>query len=173
LDGLVMGSRSGDVDPGLHEFISRISGQSLARVTEVLNRESGLLGLSGKSNDMRTLLDAADSGDERAILAVEIFCYRLAKSLAGLAVALGSVDAIIFTGGIGEHADVVRAKTVAQLAILGVELDAEKNSQHGKYSNGHISNCEKSIAVLVIATSEEKMIARQSYEILHQQRDIT
>ena len=173
LDGLVMGSRSGDVDPGLHEFIARVSGQSLARITEVLNRESGLLGLSGKSNDMRTLLEVAGSGDERAILAVEIFCYRLAKSLAGLAVALGSVDAIIFTGGIGEHAAVIRAKTAAQLAILGVELDAEKNSQHGKYSNGSISHSEASLPLLVISTSEEKMIARQSYEILHQQRDYT
>jgi len=166
LEGLVMGTRSGDVDPGLHEFMVRESGESLATITDALNRESGLLGLSGLSNDMRTLLNAAEAGHERAALAVESFCYRLAKSLASLAVALGHVDAIVFTGGIGEHAAFIRAKTVAQLEILGVVLDAERNDQHGKQSHGFISKPEASTQVLVIATNEEKMIARYVNEVL-------
>lgn len=173
LEGLVMGSRSGDVDPGLHEYMARVSGASLTEVSEALNRESGLLGLSGRSNDMRTLLEAAEAGDERSALAVDLFCYRLAKSLAGLAVALSQVDAIVFTGGIGEHAAVVRDKTVAQLTILGVALDAERNRQHGSASHGFISRAECSIPVLVVATSEETMIARYAYEALNQEEKIT
>ncbi|PIW51208.1 MAG: acetate kinase [Zetaproteobacteria bacterium CG12_big_fil_rev_8_21_14_0_65_54_13] len=165
LEGLVMGTRSGDVDPGLHDFIARESGQSLAEITSVLNRQSGLLGLSGRSNDMRELLAAADEGDERAALAVDMFCYRLAKSLAGLAVALGHIDAIVFTGGIGEHAAVIRAKTVAQLAMLGADLDSTRNNNHGRDSQGYISSSDGALPVLVIATNEEKMIARYVSDI--------
>ncbi|MDQ6993291.1 MAG: acetate kinase [Mariprofundus sp.] len=170
LEGLVMGTRSGDVDPGLHDFIARQSGMSLSELTSALNRKSGLLGLSGCSNDMRTVLAAADRGDERAALAVEVFCYRLAKALAGLAVALGSVDAIVFTGGIGEHAAVIRAKTVHQLRILGAELDGERNDLHGASAHGFISKKESATAVLVIATNEEQMIARYVCTIVHEQR---
>lgn len=173
LEGLVMGSRSGDVDPGLHEYMARVSGASLAEISEALNRKSGLLGLSGRSNDMRSLLEAAEAGDERSALAVDIFCYRLAKSLAGLAVALGRIDAIVFTGGIGEHAATVREKSVAQLAILGMALDAERNRQHGSASDGFISRAEDSIPVLVVATSEETMIARYAYEVLNQEEKNT
>jgi len=165
LEGLVMGTRSGDVDPGLHEFVARQSGASLERITETLNRQSGLLGLSGLSNDMRTLLDAAEAGDGRAELAVDIFCYRLAKTLAALAVALGRVDAIVFTGGIGEHAGVVRARTVEKLALLGAMLDGKRNSQHGKLSDGYVSTDGSALPVLVIATAEEKMIARYVCEV--------
>jgi len=166
LEGLVMGTRSGDVDPGLHDFIARASGKSLAEITDVLNRQSGLLGLSGRSNDMRTLLEAAEAGDEMAALAVDIFCYRLAKSLAGLAVALGRVDAIVFTGGIGEHASAVRAKTVQLLSMFGVALDTERNEQHGRQSNGFISMAGAGLPVLVIATNEEAMIARYVYDVI-------
>lgn len=166
LEGLVMGTRSGDVDPGLHDFIARASGKSLAEITDVLNRQSGLLGLSGRSNDMRTLLEAAEAGDEMAALAVDIFCYRLAKSLAGLAVALGRVDAIVFTGGIGEHASEIRAKTVQQLTMFGVALDTERNELHGRQSNGFITMSGATLPVLVIATNEEAMIARYVYGVI-------
>jgi len=166
LEGLVMGTRSGDVDPGLHDFIARQSGASLDEITATLNRKSGLLGLSGLSNDMRTLLQAADAGDARATLAVDIFCYRLAKSLASLAVPLGRVDALIFTGGIGEHAAAIRDKTVQLLAIFGISLDAELNQQHGRLSHGRINSTNSKIPVLVIATDEEKMIARYADEAL-------
>ena len=167
LEGLVMGSRSGDVDPGLHDYMARESGSSLASITNTLNKASGLLGLSGLSNDMRTLLAAADNGDERAALAIDIFCYRLAKSLASLAVAVGGVDAIVFTGGIGEHAGVIRAKTVKQLALFGIKLDKEKNREHGKESGGFVTTDDSYVPVMVIATNEEKMIARYVSEQLN------
>ncbi|MDX8390618.1 MAG: acetate kinase [Mariprofundaceae bacterium] len=159
LEGLVMGTRSGDVDPGLIDFISRQTGDSLEKITGILNRESGLLGLSGCSNDMRTLLQASETGDERAALALEVFCYRLAKALAGLTVALRQLDAIVFTGGIGEHASWIRSKTLAQLKILGVMVDKEYNRTDGKESRGYISADDSNIAVLVVPTDEEKMIA--------------
>jgi len=94
-----------------------------------------------------------------------MFCYRLAKSLAGLAVALGHIDAIVFTGGIGEHAAVIRAKTVAQLAMLGADLDSTRNNNHGRDSQGYISSSDGALPVLVIATNEEKMIARYVSDI--------
>jgi len=170
LEGLVMGTRSGDVDPGLHEYMASQSGDSLAAITDALNRKSGLLGLSGRSNDMRTLLDAAEAGDERAVLAIDLFCYRLVKSLAGLAAVLGHVDAIVFTGGIGEHAQQIRAKTVRQLAILGADIDTDRNARHGKLTDGFISKSETALPVLVIATNEETMIARYVHELLFSER---
>jgi len=173
LEGLVMGTRSGDVDPGLHDFIARQSGESLEKITAALNRQSGLLGISGRSNDMRVLLQAAEAGDAQASLAVEMFCYRLAKSLAALAVALGQVDAMIFTGGIGEHANAIRSKTVGQLAILGATLDEQRNRQHGKQSRGFISKANASLPVLVIAANEEIMIARYACEVLNREKKIT
>lgn len=169
LEGLVMGTRSGDVDPGLHDYIARQSGMSLQEITATLNRKSGLLGLSGLSNDMRTLLAAADQGDARAALAVDIFCYRLAKSLAALAVPLGRVDALVFTGGIGEHAADIRARTVGLLGVLGATLDETCNRQHGRKSHGRISTSDARLPVLVIATDEERMIARYTEEALHQE----
>jgi len=153
--------------------MARETGDSLATITDVLNKQSGLLGLSGRSNDMRTLLTAADAGDERAALAVDIFCYRLAKSLAALAVAIGEVDAIVFTGGIGEHASAIRARTVQQLAIFGVKLDEQKNLEHGKYSDGFITASESATPVLVIATDEEKMIARYVFKCLCQEENVS
>jgi len=139
----------------------------LGSITNTLNRKSGLLGISGKSNDMRTLLAASADGDERACLAVEIFCYDLAKTLAGLAVSLGQVDAIIFTGGIGEHAALVREKTLMQLAILGVQIDAENNQHHGENSGGYISAKDSKVAALVVPTHEEKMIASYVCQVLN------
>jgi len=171
LEGLVMGTRSGDVDPGLHDFIARRGGLSLADITDALNRQSGLLGLSGQSNDMRTLLEAADAGDVRATLAVDVFCYRLAKSLGGLAVALGHVDAIVFTGGIGENSTVIRARVVAMLTLLGASLDEQRNHQHGQYSGGYINKSGAALPVLVIATNEEKMIARYVREVLNREEN--
>ncbi len=174
LEGLVMGTRSGDVDPGLHAFVAGQSGKSLQEITDILNRQSGLLGLSGRSNDMRILLQAADeAGDERATLAVDIFCYRLAKSLSALAVALGHVDAIVFTGGIGEHASEIRRRTVSQLAVLGVTLDTERNTQDGRLSSGFISKSDAAIPVLVIAANEEIMIARYVSEVMNREDEIT
>ena len=173
MEGLVMGTRCGDIDPGLHEYMARESGNSLEIITDTLNHQSGLLGLSGISNDMRTLLAAADEGDERAILAVELFCYRLAKSLAGLAVALERVDAIVFTGGIGEHAVEIRSKSMSQLKLLGVKLDEQMNQDHGNLSDGMISSLDSAFPVLVVATSEEKMIARYLLDHLDPEESVS
>lgn len=167
LAGLVMGTRSGDIDPGIFSFVASQTGESLAEITNTLNRKSGLLGISGKSNDMRTLLAASADGDQRATLAVEIFCYALAKTLAGLAVSLGQVDAIVFTGGIGEHAAPVRKKTLLQLALFGVEIDAINNQNHGENARGLISTQDSKIAVFVVPTHEEKMIASYVAQVLH------
>ncbi len=162
LEGLVMGTRSGDVDPNLHQFLSEQTGRSLAEVTDLLNRESGLLGLSGVSNDMRTLLQARERGDARASLAIDVFCYRLAKGLLGLCAALERIDALVFTGGIGEHAAPIRAQTLAELRLLAPALDPARNAAHGAGSAGRITVDRSPLTALVIATNEELMIAHET-----------
>ena len=162
LEGLVMGTRSGDVDPNLHEFLVEHSGKSLAEVTQMFNRESGLLGLSGSSNDMRTLLAASERGDARAALAIDVFCYRLAKAVLGLAAALERLDALVFTGGIGEHAAPVRERTLASLRLLGAELEPELNARHGASSGGRITRVSSRLLALVVPTNEELVIARET-----------
>ncbi len=161
LEGLVMGTRSGDVDPSLHQYITEQTGQSLAEITAVLNKESGLLGLSGLSNDMRTLLEAAENGHQQAQRAIDIFCYRLAKTIGGYAVALGRLDALIFTGGIGEHAAPIRAKVINQLGILGLVLDKERN-QRGEGRITRKNQNGNTAVALVIPTDEERVIAQDS-----------
>jgi len=161
LEGLVMGTRSGDVDPNLHEFLADQTGQNLTEITRMFNRESGLLGLSGLSNDMRTLLAAA-ADNPRASLAIEVFCYRLARSILGLCAGLEQLDALIFTGGIGEHAAAIRARTLAELAFLGAKLDPQLNEEHGIRSQGRITHESSRLLTLVVPTNEELVIAREA-----------
>jgi len=161
LEGLVMGTRSGDVDPNLHEFLADQTGKNLTEITRLLNRDSGLLGLSGLSNDMRTLLARAGD-DPRAKLAIDVFCYRLARSILGLCAGLARLDALIFTGGIGEHASAVRAQTLAELEFLGAKLDPELNRAHGAHSSGRITHESSRLLALVVATNEELVIAREA-----------
>jgi acetate kinase len=158
LEGLVMGTRSGDVDPGLHEFLAERLNLDVAGVTALLNRQSGLLGLSELSNDMRRLTEAAERGHARAALAVELFCYRLAKHLAALVVPIGRLDALVFTGGIGENAVAVRERVVALLGHLGLRLDPGRNADHGARSRGVITSDDAPVAV-VVPTDEELLIA--------------
>lgn len=162
LEGLVMGTRSGDVDPNLHEFLVQHAGLSLSEVTQALNRKSGLLGLSGTTNDMRTLLAARAQSDERAALAIEVFCYRLAKCVLGLCAGLSRVDALVFTGGIGEHAASIRAETLDALRVLGARVDAARNEAHGRSSAGRISSDDSGLVALVVPTNEELVIARET-----------
>jgi len=168
LEGLVMGTRSGDVDPSLPAFIAQSSGMSLDEITACLNQQSGLLGLSQLSNDMRTLLTAADSGHHEAKQAIDVFCHRLARALGGLSSSLERIDAIVFTGGIGEHAAAIRQQTVARLALFGIDTEATRNAQHGQQSRGVISSDASACPVLVIATNEEAMIARYTQQIWSQ-----
>lgn len=157
LPGLVMGTRSGDVDPSLVAYMAARQGVDPDAVTRELNERSGLLGVSGLSNDMRTLLEARSEGDGKAALAIEIFCHRLASWLLALSASLERIDALVFTAGIGEHAAPIRAEVVARLWPLGTRLDSEANARHGA-PTGRISP-DGSVAVWVIATDEERMIA--------------
>ena len=165
LEGLVMGTRSGDIDPGLHAHLKEQRGWTLDHITDILNNESGLLGLSGRSNDMRELVDAANAGDERAGLAIEVFCYRLAKAIGALFVSLGRLGTVIFTGGIGENASSIRATVVQHLSLFGFELDPERNAVHGARSNGRITRDGERVA-MVVPTDEELMIARETIALL-------
>jgi len=167
LEGLVMGTRSGNVDPNLHSYLVERTGMTLQDVTDLLNKKSGLLGLSGTSNDMRTLTELHNKGDSRATLAINVFCFRLARELAGLMVSLdGSPDALLFTGGIGENSRIVREITVKQLAAFGFAIDTESNLSNGQDRDGVISPNGASPLVLVVPTNEELAIARATKAIL-------
>ncbi|MDN6857766.1 acetate kinase [Pseudomonas sp. CAN2814] len=165
LEGLMMGTRSGDVDPNLHSHLARTLGWSLEKIDHMLNHDSGLLGLSGLSNDMRTLENAREQGHANAALAIEVFCYRLAKSLASLTCALPRLDGIIFTGGIGENSALVRNLTVKHLHVLNLELDGEANARCVRGVGGpiHLAGHPR---VLVIPTNEEKQIALDTLAVL-------
>ena len=165
LEGLVMGTRSGDVDPGLHDFIARQAGLNLDQVTAALNRESGLLGVSQLSNDLRELEAAAGRGHAGARLALDVFVYRLAKAVAGMAVALGHVDGLVFTGGIGENAVSVRAATMARLGVLVAGVDDTANARAVRGTSGTISAPGR-LTTLVVNTNEELMIARETARTL-------
>jgi acetate kinase len=165
LEGLVMGTRSGDIDPGVLGYVADRLGTDLPGLLEVLNTESGLLGLSGVSNDMRTLESAARDGSVDAALAIEVFCYRAAKSVGALAVALGRLDAVVFTGGIGEKGTSVRGSIMGHLGVLGVRADVAANGDHGSRSGGRISTADSSAVALVVPTDEELVIAQDTAEL--------
>ncbi|HSN11024.1 MAG TPA: propionate/acetate kinase, partial [Propionibacteriaceae bacterium] len=160
LEGLVMGTRSGDIDAGVLGYVGPRLALDLAGVVSELTSASGLLGLSGLSNDMRTLVEAAADGHSDAALAVDVFSYRAAKAVCAMACALDRVDAVVLTGGIGEHAVSVRSRIMAHLSVLGVVEDAAANASHGGTS-GRVST-EGSTAVLVVPTDEELVIARDT-----------
>ncbi|MBX9914176.1 MAG: acetate kinase [Pseudomonadaceae bacterium] len=158
LEGLAMGTRSGDVDANLFGHLSRTLGWSLEKIEQMLNQHSGLLGLSGLSNDMRSLEQASAQGHAGASLAIEVFCYRLAKSLAAMSCALPRLDGLIFTGGIGENSALVRSKTVAHLTLLNLQLEPTANAACVRGQSGPIE-LPGHPRVLVIATNEERQIA--------------
>jgi acetate kinase len=161
LEGLVMGTRSGDVDPSVFGYLAAQTGMGIDEITAALNKDSGLLGLSGLSNDLRTISEAAANGNEAASLALEVFCYRLAKSVAALVVPLGRLDALVFTGGIGENSNVVRSKVLALLGFLGLEENIIANAQHGRNHRGRVSLMGAPVA-LVVPTNEELVIAQDT-----------
>ena len=168
LEGLVMGTRSGDVDPSLHNHLERTLGWDLERIETVLTKESGLLGLSGLSNDMRTVIEAHEKGDKRATLALEVFCYRLAKSLAAMSCALPKLDGLIFTGGIGENASLVRSKTLEHMRLFNFKLDEAANLRCVRGEAGTIS-AENHPRVLVVPTNEERQIAVETLALIDAQ----
>ena len=165
LEGLVMGTRSGDVDPGLIGYLAGRTGMNVDEITQALNADSGLQGLSGVGNDMRTVTDAAADGNERAQLALDVFVHRLSKAIAALVVGLQRLDALVFTGGIGENSAVVRSLVLSRLGFLGLAEDAEANADHGRHTGGRISLAGPVLA-LVVPTDEELLIARDTARVI-------
>lgn len=164
LEGIMMGTRCGSVDPAIIGHVAGALGQPEKKILDALNKQSGLLGVSGLSNDMRTVEAAATHGHARARLALDLFCYVLAKAVAALVVPLGRLDALVFTGGIGENSSTVRATVVEQLHFLGLRLDPAANADHGRSQRGRITLDERPQA-LVVPTNEELMIAMDTAEI--------
>ena len=165
IEGLVMGTRCGDIDPGVYSYLTSHAGLDVAQVDEMLNKKSGLLGISELSNDCRSLEIAADEGHEGARLALEVMTYRLAKYIASMAVACGGVDALVFTGGIGENSRNIRAKTVSYLDFLGLHIDTKANMDKRYGNSGIISPTGSMPAVLVVPTNEELMIAHDTAQL--------
>lgn len=166
LEGLMMGTRSGDVDPGLHIHLKRLLGMSLEDIDKMLNSESGLLGISGLSNDLRTIEQAANDGHEDAQLAIEMFCYRVGKYLASLSCALPTFTGIVFTGGIGENSATTRARILDVMRHFGIVFDANKNKKLVGGSEGSFQSAESSIELWVIPTDEECRIAQETRQAL-------
>ncbi|WP_327634616.1 acetate kinase [Kribbella sp. NBC_00482] len=161
LEGLVMGTRSGDLDPAIHGHLARVAGRSAEETDRSLNSESGLKGLTGV-NDFREVSRRRAAGDERAQLAFDIYCYRLKKYIGAYYAVLGTVDAIVFTAGVGQHSAEVRAATLSGMEGLGVHLDPTRNTENERI----VSTEDSPVAVLVIPTNEEWEIARQALDVV-------
>ncbi|EHL3468495.1 propionate kinase [Salmonella enterica] len=159
LEGLMMGTRSGDVDFGVMAWIAKETGQTLSDLERVVNKESGLLGISGLSSDLRVLEKAWHEGHERARLAIKTFVHRIARHIAGHAASLHRLDGIIFTGGIGENSVLIRQLVTEHLGVLGLRLDVEMNKQPNSHGERIISAPPSQVICAVIPTNEEKMIA--------------
>jgi acetate kinase len=161
LEGLVMGTRSGDVDPGLFDYLAT-RGVSATEAHRMLNNDSGLLGLSGQTNDMRSLCELADHGHDPSQLAIDVFCFRLARYVGAMTASLSQLDALVFTGGIGENSPRIRQETAKHLGLLGIELETGLNRDHGRMSDGFVSSPDSRFPVLVIPTNEELVIAQEA-----------
>lgn len=166
LEGLVMGTRSGDVDPGLLLYLEREHSMTAEQLDDLLNKQSGLLGISGLSSDLRDLEKAAAAGNGAAELALSVFAYRVRKYIGAYAAVLGGVDAVAFTGGIGERSPDMRGRICAGLEFLGLSLDAEANGSADGKSAIKISGAGNSVSAWVIPTDEERQIVREVAEIL-------
>lgn len=164
LEGLIMGTRSGDVDPSVLEYLAGKEDLDMQGIMNVLNKESGVYGVSGVSSDFRDIEAAAGEGNERADLAQEMFCYRVAKYIGSYTAAMNGVDAICFTAGLGENSSMIREKICSYLGYLGVELDEEANQKRGM--DLVISTKDAKVKVLVVPTNEELAIARETAELL-------
>ena len=165
LEGLVMGTRSGDIDPSIMEFIAKKENLDIDGVMNVLNKKSGVAGMSGVSSDFRDLEAAYNEGNERAIAAVEVFSYRVAKYIGAYAAAMNGVDAIAFTAGIGENTSFVREKIMAYLGYLGIKIDHVTNDKT-RGVEALISTADSSVKVCVIPTNEELAICRETVKLV-------
>ncbi len=168
LEGLLMGTRSGDMDPAIILHIMAREELSLHEANTLLNKHSGFIGISGVSSDVREIIESANSGNKRAQLAFNVFCYRLKKYIGAYSAAMSGLDTLVFTGGVGENAPDVRAKSCEGLDYLGLEIDTEKNAAV-KGEETEISSTDSRVKVLVIPTNEELMIARDTLRIVSEQ----
>ena len=167
LEGLVMGTRSGDIDPALIDVIAEKEGLSLNEVESLLNKQSGLLGISGLTHDMRELLaEAHENKDRRALLAIHMYCYRITKYIGGYLAALGGADAIVFTGGVGENAAEIRARILEPLKWMGIDVDPGANDTTVGGQEGRITSEGSRLAAWVIPTDEELLIARDTARLV-------
>ncbi|WP_182354154.1 acetate/propionate family kinase [Flaviflexus huanghaiensis] len=164
LEGLVMGTRTGDIDPAVIFHLSRVAGMSIDELDDLFNKKSGVKGLAGE-NDMRAVWDMADSGDENAREALDIYVHRLVKYIGSYAAVMGGLDVIAFTAGIGENDDRLRAEVLERLAPFGVKIDPEVNAVRGDNIRA-ITTADSSVTVLVIPTNEELAIARQTMDVV-------
>jgi acetate kinase len=164
MEGLMMGTRSGDIDPGVILFLHRQLGLTMASIDNILNRESGLLGVSGISNDIREIEEKASSGNERCQLAIEIFTYRIKKYIGAYAAALGGIDTLVFTAGIGENSYSIRTKICEGLEFFGIDLDERKNRDAISVEQ-IISKPESKVTIMVLPTNEEEIIAQDTLTI--------
>lgn len=167
LAGLVMGTRSGDIDPAILEYYANKEGLTLSEVTTVLNKRSGMEGLTGGKSDFRDLEEGYEAGDQACIDAIEVFCYNVARFVGAYAASLNGVDVIAFTAGIGENSGFVRGKICEYLGYLGITIDAEQNSKRGE--DIIISTPDSKVTVCVIPTNEELMIARDTKALVEAQ----
>jgi acetate kinase len=165
-EGLIMGTRCGDVDAGVLAFMERTEQLSASQSEQLLNKKSGLLGLSGISSDMREILKAAGEGHHRALLALKAYCYRVRKYIGAYVAAMGGLDAVIFTGGIGQGSAEVRALALQGLDCMGLSLDRERNRDARGDQVSHISTNDSKVAVLVVPTDEERMMGREAMRAL-------
>lgn len=166
LEGVPMGTRSGDIDASVVEFLCNFKKMTVGEVITYLNKKSGFLGVSGVSSDSRNMLEEAHKGNKRAQLAADMFTYRVKKYIGAYSAAMGGLDSIVFTGGIGENSDEMRANIVEGLGYLGVELDKEENLKRGKPPVREISTKASKVRVLIVPTNEELMIARDTKRIV-------
>jgi len=166
LEGLLMGTRSGDLDPGILPHVMAKEELEIREINAMLNKHSGLVGISGLSSDMREIEQAMEEGNKRAELAFNIFAYRVRKYIAAYAAALGGADGIVFTGGIGENSPLLREKCLLDMEFMGVELDSSLNQDHPRGSEGFIHSPQSRIKVAVIPTNEELVIAIDTDKIV-------
>jgi acetate kinase len=165
LEGLIMGTRCGDLDPAIQGYLAQATGKTCDEIGSIFENQSGLRGLCGVS-DMRDVVGRAESGDSVAMLALEMFCYRIKKYIGAYSAVLGEVDALVFTGGIGENSSVVRLRCCEGLASLGIAVDEERNRTRAKQAF-EIQSDQSRAKVLVIPTNEELEIAIQTVECIH------
>jgi acetate kinase len=167
LEGLVMGTRSGDLDPAILDYVATKEGMTLRDIDTMLNKQSGLLGISGLTSDMRELLaEEKENGDRRARLAVDVFCYRVKKYLGGYLAAMNGADAIAFAGGIGENSPDVRARICEGLDWLGIDIDVTRNAAIGIGGEGRVDASGSRVELWVIPTDEELLIARDTWRVV-------